>query len=100
MNLTPQEIDRLHIYVVAELARKRQGRGLKLNYPEAVSLITEALLEAGRDGRTSDECAELGKQVLTRDDVMEGVPELIRVVQVEVLFPDGHKLVTWNQPIP
>lgn len=100
MNLTPHELDRLQIYVVADLARKRRGRGLKLNYPEAVALITEALLEAGRDGRSPDECNELGKQVLTRDDVLEGVPDLIEMVQVEVLFPDGHKLVTCNRPIP
>lgn len=100
MNLTPREMDRLHIYVVADLARKRQGRGLKLNYPEAVALITEAMLEAGRDGRTPEECTELAKQVLSRDDVLEGVPDLIAMVQVEVLFPDGHKLVTCTKPIP
>jgi len=100
MNLTPREIDKLHIYVVAELARKRKARGLKLNYPEAVSLICEAILEAARDGRSVAECTELGKQVLTRDDVMEGVPGLAALVQVEAIFLDGTKLVSCHNPIP
>lgn len=100
MNLSPHEIDGIYIYVVADLARKRRARGLKLNYPEAVALITEAMLEAGRDGRSLGECVELARQVLTREDVMEGVPNMVKMVQVEVLFPDGHKLVTCHNPIP
>lgn len=85
MNLTPREIDKLQVFVVAELARKRKARGLKLNYPEAVALISEAILEAARDGRTVAECAELSKQVLTRDEAM---------------FPDGTNLVSCQNPIP
>lgn len=100
MNLTPRELDKLSIYVVAELARKRRARGLKLNYPEAVALISEAILEAARDGRTVSECAELGKSVLTRDDVMEGVPTLMPLLQVEAMFPDGTSLVSCHDPIP
>ena len=100
MNLTPREVDKLHVYVVAELARKRKARGLKLNYPEAVSLISEAIFEGARDGRSVAECAELGKQVLTRADVMEGVPSLIARLQVEAVFLDGTKLVTCHDPIP
>ena len=100
MNLTPRELDKLYIYVVAELARKRKARGLKLNYPEAVSLITEAILEGARDGRSVAECIELGKQVLTRDDVMEGVPGMTELVQVEAMFLDGTKLVSCHGPIP
>lgn len=100
MNLSPHEIDGLYVYIVADLARKRQTRGLKLNYPESVALITEAMLEAGRDGRSPGECVELARQVLGRDDVMEGVPSMMKMVQVEVLFPDGHKLVTCHNPIP
>jgi urease subunit gamma len=100
MNLTPREIDKLQIYVVAELARKRRARGLKLNYPEAVSLISEAILEAARDGRSVAESVELAKQVLTRDDVMEGVPSLAALVQVEAIFLDGTKLVSCHNPIP
>lgn len=100
MNLTPRELDKLHVYVVAEVARKRQGRGLKLNYPEAVALICEAILEAARDGRPATECIELGKKVLTRDDVMDGVPNLLPLLQVEAMFPDGTKLVSCQNPIP
>lgn len=100
MNLTPREVDKLHIYVVAELARRRRGRGLKLNYPEAVALISEAILEAARDGRPTAECMELGKQVLTREEVMEGVPGLLPMLQVEAMFPDGTRLVTCQNPIP
>ena len=100
MNLTPREVDKLQIYVVAEIARKRRARGLKLNSPEAVSLITEAILEGARDGRSVAECAELGKQVLTRDDVMDGVPGLTALLQVEATFLDGTKLVSCHNPIP
>lgn len=100
MNLTPREIDKLHVYVVAELARKRRERGVKLNYPEAVSLISEAIFEGARDGRTVSECAELGKKVLNRDEVMEGVPSLVQLLQVEAVFEDGTKLVSVHNPIP
>jgi urease subunit gamma len=100
MNLSPQEIDKLYVYVVADLARKRQGRGLKLNYSEALALISEAILEGARDGKTVAACMELGKQVLTRDQVMEGVPELLHLIQVEAMFPDGSKLVSCHDPIP
>ena len=99
MNLSPQEIDKLYVYVVADLARKRQGRGLKLNYSEAVALISEAILEAARDGKTVADCMELGKKVLTRDQVMDGVPELLHLIQVEAMFPDGSKLVSCHDPI-
>lgn len=100
MNLTPQELDKLSVFIVAELARKRKARGLKLNYPEAVALIAETLLEAARDGRSLADCTELGKQVLTRDDVMEGVPGMIDLLQIEAVFPDGPHLVSCHNPIP
>lgn len=99
MNLTPREIDKLYVYVVADLARKRMARGTKLNYSEAVALVTEAILEGARDGKTVSDCMELGTQVLTRDQVMEGVPELMHLIQVEATFPDGSKLVSCHQPI-
>lgn len=100
MLLTPREQEKLIIYVVADLARRRRGRGLKLNYSEAIALITEALLEGARDGRTVAELMALGKTILTRDEVMEGVPELVRLVQVEATFPDGTKLISCHDPIP
>lgn len=99
MNLTPREIDKLYVYVVADLARKRMARGTKLNYSEAVALVTEAILEGARDGKTVSDCMELGTQVLTRDQVMEGVPEVMHLIQVEATFPDGTKLVSCHQPI-
>ena len=99
MMLTPRESEKLLVYVAADLARKRQGRGLKLNVPESVALITEAILEAARDGRTVAEVMELGRQVLDREDVMEGVPELVDLVQVEATFLDGTKLVSCHDPI-
>ncbi|MCY4365814.1 MAG: urease subunit gamma [Chloroflexi bacterium] len=99
MMLTPRESEKLMVYVAADLARRRQGRGLKLNVPESVALITEAILESARDGRTVAEAMELGRQVLTRDDVMEGVPEMVDLVQVEATFPDGTKLVSVHDPI-
>ena len=99
MMLTPRESEKLLVYVAADLARKRQARGLKLNVPESVALITEAILESARDGRTVAEAMELGRQVLTRDDVMEGVPDLVDMVQVEATFPDGTKLVSVHDPI-
>ena len=99
MHLTPQERDKLLIFVAAELARARRARGLKLNHPEAVALITSNLLEMARDGKTVAEIMSAGRGVLTRDDVMEGVGEMIPEVQVEATFPDGTKLITVHQPI-
>ena len=99
MMLTPRESEKLLIYVAADLARKRRGRGLRLNVPESVALITEGILEAARDGRSVAEAMELGRQILTRDDVMDGVPELVDLVQVEATFPDGTKLVSVHDPI-
>ena len=100
MLLTPHEQERLLIHVAAGLARERRARGLRLNYPEAVALLTSFLLEGARDGRSVADLMESGRAVLTRDDVMEGVPEMIHEVQVEATFPDGTKLVTVHQPIP
>jgi urease subunit gamma len=99
MMLTPRESEKLLVYVAAELARKRKARGLKLNVPESVALITEALLEGARDGKTVPQVMELGRQVLTREEVMEGVPDLVPLVQVEATFPDGTKLVSCHDPI-
>jgi urease subunit gamma len=100
MHLSPQERDKLLIFVAAELARSRRARGLKLNYPEAVALITSHLLERARDGKSVAELMSEGRMVLKRADVMEGVPEMIAEVQVEATFPDGTKLITVHQPIP
>jgi urease subunit gamma len=100
MMLSPRETEKLVIYQVAELARRRRERGLKLNFPEAIALISEALLEAARDGRSVAEVSELGKHVLTRDDVMEGVPEMVNLVQVEATFRTGAQLVSVSNPIP
>ena len=100
MLLTPREQEKLTIYIVADLARRRRARGLRLNYSEAVALIAEALLEGARDGRTVAELMALGKTVLTRADVMDGVPEMVRLVQVEATFPDGTKLISCHDPIP
>jgi urease subunit gamma len=99
MHLTPREIEKLTIATAAELARKRRARGLRLNYPEAVALITADLLEGIRDGRSVSELMEYGATILKRDDVMEGVPEMVDEVQVEGTFPDGTKLVTVHHPI-
>ena len=99
MHLTPQERDKLLIHVAGELAHGRRSRGLKLNYPEAVAFITSALLELARDGRSVAEIMSEGRSVLTRTDVMDGVPEMIAEIQVEATFPDGTKLVTVHQPI-
>src|SRR5215471_3897967 len=98
--LSPRETEKLVIYQVAELARRRRDRGLRLNFPEAVALVAEALLEAARDGRSVAETIELGKQVLSRDDVMEGVPEMVNLVQVEATFRTGTQLVSVSNPIP
>ncbi|MGC4078113.1 MAG: urease subunit gamma [Rubrivivax sp.] len=99
MDLTPREKDKLLIFTAALLAERRKARGLKLNVPEAIALITAAILEGARDGRTVAELMSEGKQVLSRGDVMDGVPELIPEIQVEATFPDGTKLVTVHQPI-
>jgi urease subunit gamma len=99
MRLTPHEQDRLLISYAAELARRRQARGLRLNHPEAVAVITDHLLEGARDGRTVAELTVSGRAVLGRDQVMEGVPEMLSDVQVEATFPDGTKLVTVHHPI-
>jgi urease subunit gamma len=98
MRLTPHEQDRLLISYAAELARRRQGRGLRLNHPEAVAVLTDHLLEGARDGRTVAELMVSGREVLSREDVMAGVPEM-HDVQVEATFPDGTKLVTVHDPI-
>jgi urease subunit gamma len=99
MHLTPREQEKLMVYVAAEVARKRRARGLKLNYPEAVALITAEMLEAARDGKTVAEIMSFGTTILKRADVMEGVSEMIHDVQVEATFPDGTKLVTVHDPI-
>lgn len=99
MRLTPHEQDRLLLSYAAELARRRRARGLKLNHPEAVAVITDHLLEGARDGRTVAELMVSGTEVLTRDDVMAGIPEMLQDVQVEATFPDGTKLVTVHHPI-
>ena len=99
MHLTPREIDKLLIFTASEVARKRRARGLKLNYPEALAIITADLLEAIRDGRSVSDLMDYGATILTRDDVMEGVPEMLEEVQVEGTFPDGTKLVTVHHPI-
>ncbi|MBM3366159.1 MAG: urease subunit gamma [Betaproteobacteria bacterium] len=100
MELTPREKDKLLIFTAALLAERRKARGLKLNYPEAVALISAAIMEGARDGKTVAQLMSEGAQVLTREDVMEGVPEMIPDVQVEATFPDGTKLVTVHNPIP
>ena len=100
MELTPREKDKLLLFTAALVAERRKARGLKLNYPEAVALISAAILEGARDGRTVAELMSFGTTILRRDDVMEGVPEMIPEVQVEATFPDGTKLVTVHHPIP
>ncbi|SCF56615.1 urease subunit gamma [Streptomyces sp. Ncost-T10-10d] len=99
MQLTPHEQERLLIHVAADVAQRRRARGLRLNHPEAVALITTHLLEGARDGRTVSELMASGRKVLSREDVMDGVPEMIHDVQVEATFPDGTKLVTVHEPI-
>ncbi|AOF81094.1 urease, gamma subunit [Methyloversatilis sp. RAC08] len=99
MELTPREKDKLLIFTAALLAERRRARGLKLNYPEAVALISAAIMEGARDGRSVAELMSFGTTLLGRDDVMEGVPEMIPDIQVEATFPDGTKLVTVHQPI-
>ncbi|SLK02435.1 urease subunit gamma [Arthrobacter sp. P2b] len=99
MHLMPREQEKLMIVVAADLARRRQARGLKLNYPEAVAIISYELIEGARDGRTVADLMSYGTTLLARDDVMEGVPEMIHDVQIEATFPDGTKLVTVHDPI-
>jgi len=99
MHLTPREREKLLIVTAADLARRRQARGLKLNYPEAIAVISYEIMEGARDGKTVAELMSFGTTLLTRDQVMEGVPEMIHDVQVEATFPDGTKLVTVHNPI-
>ena len=99
MHLTPREQDKLLVFMAAEVARRRRARGLRLNYPEALALITAEVLEGIRDGRSVSDLMAFGITVLRRDDVMEGVPEMLQEVQVEGTFPDGTKLVTIHDPI-
>jgi urease subunit gamma len=99
MHLTPRETEKLLIVVAADLARRRQTRGLKLNHPESVAIITYEILEGARDGRSVSDLMSYGTTILKRDEVMEGVPEMIHEVQVEATFPDGTKLVTVHHPI-
>ncbi len=99
MHLTPREQDKLMIYLAGQLARDRKGRGLKLNHPEAIALITSEVLEKIREGMTVSDLMSYGATILKRDDVMEGIPEMIQDVQVEGTFPDGTKLVTIHDPI-
>jgi len=99
VELTPREKDKLLIFTASLVAERRRARGLKLNYPEAVALITAAIIEGARDGKTVAELMSHGKSILARDDVMEGIPEMIPEIQVEATFPDGTKLITVHQPI-
>ena len=99
MDLTPREKDKLMIFTAALLAKKRKDRGVKLNYPEAIAYISAEILEGARDGKTVSEMMEYGRQLLTIDDVMDGVSEMIADIQVEATFPDGTKLVTVHKPI-
>ena len=99
MNLTPRELDKLHIFMPAELARKRKASGLKLNHPESVAIIADHILEGARDGKSVSDLMSSGKQVLGKDDVLPGVTDIIHTIQVEATFEDGTKLVTVHDPI-
>ena len=99
MNLTPRELDKLHIFMTAELARKRKARGLKLNLPVAVAIIADHILEGARDGKSVSDLMSSGKHVLGKDDVLPGVTDVIHTIQVEATFEDGTKLVTVHDPI-
>ena len=99
MQLTPREVDKLLIYMMADVALKRKAKGIKLNYPEAVAVISAAAMDGARAGKTIEETAEEARKVLTRDDVMDGVGDLIPMVQVEAVFTDGSRLVTVHSPI-
>lgn len=100
MHLTPREFDKLIIYMLAEVAHKRRAKGIRLNHPEAVAIISAAAMDGAREGKTIEEVTRDARTVLTRDDVMEGVPDLIPMVQVEAVFTDGSRLVTVHTPIP
>lgn len=99
MMLAPREMDKLHIYVIAEVARRRRERGVKLNYEEAIALICEAILEGARDGKSVAELMSIGREVVKKSECMEGVAELLHLVQIEATFPDGTKLVSVHDPI-
>ena len=99
MHLTPRETEKLLLFLAGELAEKRKARGLKLNYPESIALISSRLQEAARDGKTVADLMQYGATILTREDVMEGIPEMIHEIQIEATFPDGTKLVTVHDPI-
>ena len=99
MHLTSREQEKLLLFVASELARKRQARGLKLNYPEAIAILSAEIMEAARDGKSVTEIMTFGTTILKREDVLEGIPEMIHEVQVEATFPDGTKLVTIHDPI-
>ena len=99
MHLTPRESEKLLLFLAGELAQKRKDRGLKLNYPESIALISSQLQEAARDGKSVAELMSFGATILSREDVMEGVPEMIEEIQIEATFPDGTKLVTVHDPI-
>jgi urease subunit gamma len=99
LHLTPREQEKLMVFVAAELARKRQARGVKLNYPEAVAIISAEILEAARDGKSVADVMVLGTRILRREDLMEGVPGMLHEVQIEATFPDGTKLVTVHDPV-
>ena len=99
MMLSPREIDKMYVFMAAEIARKRQKKGLKLNYVESVALISDHIIEGAREGRSVSELMSSGRKVLSRKDVLAGVPELVKTVQVEATFDDGTKLVTVHDPI-
>ena len=99
MMLTPREIDKMYIFLAAQVARRRKDRGLKLNYPESMALIADFVVEGARDGKSVPELMSTGRSVLSKKDVMPGVPEMIHTVQVEATFEDGTKLVTIHDPI-
>ena len=99
MHLTPRETEKLLLHMAGELAAKRKARGLKLNYPESIAFISSQLMELARDGRSVAELMQIGATLLTREEVMEGIPEMIHDVQIEATFPDGTKLVTVHDPI-
>lgn len=99
MMLTPHEIDKMYIFLAAQIARRRKERGLKLNYPESIALIADFVVEGARDGKTVSELMSAGRNVLSKNDVLPGVPELMQTVQVEATFDDGTKLVTIHDPI-
>jgi urease gamma subunit len=100
MELSPRDKDKLLIFTAALLAERRKSKGIKLNYPESIALISAEIMEGAREGKSVAELMNAGRKILTRDDVMEGIPELVKEVQVEATFPDGTKLVTVHEPIP